>query len=262
MGDGLFQQRLKGVVLLTGLEDFTKFIDGHAAIPEGEIVDVALQVVAVGGGAILPDVPCHSAGEICVFDASIDNPVELSVRVALAEAGNAFWRDGDSVEDPFVRIDVINAHIRASCVIPTAEVEVDARIRGIVDVARAADDEARPCAVPPVLVAEDGRIADMRWREANPHGGGEVVAVLQLKIFCVLQYDAFADVFAAWNPQAFAKLAVVHSRLDVLPDDGDFKAVRGDVDGRFRVKRQIGEKAFLQRTTLDFGDFRTDDMTV
>ena len=166
------------MILLTSHEDFTKLIDGHTAVPEGEIIYVALEVVTVGGGAVLPDVPCHSAVEIGIFDASIDNPVELSVRMALAEAGDAFWRDGDGIEDPFIWINVVNAHIRAACVVPTAEVEVDARICRIIDVARTADDEARPCAVPPILVAENGWIADMRRREANPHGGSEVVAIL------------------------------------------------------------------------------------
>ena len=250
------------MVFLTGLEDFTKFINGHAAIPEGKVIDVALEIVAVGDGAVLTNVPCHSAVEICIFDAAIDNPVELSVRVALAEAGDAFGRDRDGVEDPFVGRDVVNAHVRAMCVMPTAEVEMDAWIRGIVDVACAADDEARPCAIPPVLVAEDGRIADMRRRKANPHGSGEVVAILQLKILCVLQHDAFSDIFAAWNPQAFVEFSAIHARFDILSDNGDFKAIGGDIDRRLRIKRQIGEKAFRQRTTLDFGDFRADDMAV
>ena len=240
------------MVLTAGVVDFAEFVYGHAAVPEGEIVDVALQVVAVGGGAVLPDVPCHAAGEIRVFDAAVHDPVELPVRLALAETGDAFWCDGDGVEDPFVRNDVVDAHVRASCVIPTAEVEVDARIGGIVDVARAADDEARPCAAPPVLVAEDGRIPDMSRRKPHPHGGCEVVAVLQLEIFRVFQHNAFADVFAARDPQAFAELAAFDSRFDVLPDDGDFKTVGGDVDGRLCVERQIGQKAFRQRTALDF----------
>ena len=58
------------MILAVGVVDFAKFVYGHAAVPEGEIVDVALQVVAVGGGTILPDVPCHAAGEIRVFDAA------------------------------------------------------------------------------------------------------------------------------------------------------------------------------------------------
>ncbi len=174
----LLQQRSEIMVLAACVEDFTEFVYGHAAVPEGEIVDVALKIVTVEGRAVLSDVPCHAAGEIRVFDAAIDNPVELSVRLALAETRDAFRRDGDGVEYPFIRRDVVDAHVRAPCVIPTTEIEVDARIRGIVDVARAADDEARSCAVPPVLVAENGRVADMRRREAHPHGGGEVVAVL------------------------------------------------------------------------------------
>ena len=250
------------MVLAACLEYFAQFIDGHAAIPEGEVVNIALQVVAVGGGTILPDIPCHSAVEICVFDAAIDNPVELSIRLALAEAGYAFGRDCDGVEDPFIGRDVIDSHVRAMCVMPTAEIEMDAWICGIVDVACAADDEARPCAIPPVLVAEDGRIADMRRRKANPHGSGEVVAILQLKILCVLQHDAFSDIFAAWNPQAFVEFSAIHARFDILSDNGDFKAIGGDIDRRLRIKRQIGEKAFRQRTTLDFGDFRADDMAV
>ena len=250
------------MVLAACVVDFTEFVDGHAAVPESEIVDVTLKVVAIECGAVLSDVPCHAAGEICVFDAAVDDPVELPVGLALAEAGDAFGGDGDGVECPFVRNDVINAHVRASCVIPTAEVEVDARIRGIVDVSRSADDEARPSAVSPVLVAEDCWIADMRRRETDPECHGEVVAVLQLKVFRVFQYDAFADIFAAGDAQAFAKLAAFDSGFDVLADDGDFEPVGGDVDGRLRVERQIGEKAFRQRTALDLGNFRADDMAI
>ena len=174
------------MVLAAGVVDFMKFINGHAAVPEGEIVNVALEIITVGGRTILTDIPCHSAFEVCVFNAAINNPVELAVRLALAEADNAFRCDRDGEEDPFIGCDVVNTHVRAMCVMPTVEIEMDARIRGIVDVACAADDEAWPCAAPPVLVAEDGRITDMCRRETNPPGGGEVVAVLQLKIFCIL----------------------------------------------------------------------------
>ena len=73
----------------------------------------------------MTNVPCHSAGEICVFDAPIDNPVELSVRVALAEAGNAFWRDGDGIECPLVRINVVHAHVCAFRVRLAAIIEFD-----------------------------------------------------------------------------------------------------------------------------------------
>ncbi len=146
-------------------------------VPKGEVVNVALQIVAVGGGAVLTDVPCHAAVEVGVFDA-FDDPVELSVRLALAEADDAFLRDGDGVKDPFVRNDVIDAHVRAARVATAAKIEMDAWIRGIVDIACSADDEARTCAVPPVLVAEDRRIANVRRWEADPHRRGEVVAVL------------------------------------------------------------------------------------
>jgi len=132
------------MVLAAGVEDFTEFIDGHAAVPEGEIIDVALKIVAVGGGAVLTDVPCHATVEIGVLDTAIDNPVELSVRLPLAKAGDALGGDGDGVEDPFVGSYVIDAHVRAARVMPTSEIEMDARIRGIVDVARTADNEARP----------------------------------------------------------------------------------------------------------------------
>ncbi len=220
-----------------------------------------MQAVTVVCRTVLTDVPCHAAVEIGVFDA-FDDPVELSVRLALTETDDAFRRNGDGVEDPFIRNGIIDAHVRAACVATATEVEMDAWIRGIVDVARTADDEARSCTVPPVFVAEYRRIADMRWWETDPHRGCEVVAIFQLEIFCVFQHDAFADIVSAGDAQAFAKLAAFHARFDVLPDNGDFQAVRSDVGWRFRIKRQICKKAFLQRPTLDFGDFRADDMAV
>ena len=51
------------MVLAASVVDFTEFFDGHAAIPEGKVVDIALQIVAVVCGTVLADIPCHAASD-------------------------------------------------------------------------------------------------------------------------------------------------------------------------------------------------------
>ena len=101
----------------------------------------------------------------------------MAVRLALAEADDAFGRDGNGVECPLVRIDVKRAHVRTFCIRLAAEIEFETRLMDAIRLGRAAEDEARLLAVPPVFVAEDGGIADLFLGDANPHRGGEVVAV-------------------------------------------------------------------------------------
>ena len=120
----LLQQRRKRLALSAGVEDGAELAEGEAAVPEGEVIDVGLHVVTVVRGAVLAKIPVHAAVDDGVFHV-FDNPIECAVGLALAEADDAFGRDGDGVEGPLVRVSVIYAHIRAFRVRLAAEIEFD-----------------------------------------------------------------------------------------------------------------------------------------
>ncbi len=118
------QQRRNRLALSAGVEDGAELAEGEAAVPEGEVIDVGLHVVTVVRGAVLSKIPVHAAVDDGVFHI-FDNPVESAVGLALAEADDSFGRDGDGIEGPLVRVNVVYAHIRAFCVRLAANIEFD-----------------------------------------------------------------------------------------------------------------------------------------
>ena len=94
------------------------------AVPEGEIINVSLHVVTVVRGAVLSKIPIHAAVDDGVFHV-FDNPVESAVGLALAEADDAFGCNGDGIEGPLVRINVVHAQVRAFRVCFAADIELD-----------------------------------------------------------------------------------------------------------------------------------------